>query len=337
MLPNTGYHVDSVVVDGAMVGSPPSYTFNNVQSNHAIRVVFAINRYTITATADSHGTVTPPGSVSVPYGGSQTFAIAPQTGYHIDSVLVDGVRTDSTTSFTFTNVTSAHQIRAFFGINHYTITATAGTHGAIAPSGVVSVTFGSNLVFTILPDSGYQVDSLLVDDVPVTPTMSYEFMSVSANHSIHATFRTTTLVSGFYGVLAGWNIVSLPLTLSDRRTVSVFPSAVSQAYSFEPGFGYTGMDTLTNGHGYWLKFHDSLTVSMTGGVRTTDTVDVLPGWNLIGSVSAPVPVARIQQDPPAIVVSLFYGYTGSYFSSDTLRPSSGYWVKVSQGGRLILR
>ena len=49
--PNTGYGVTNVLVDGASVGAVSSYTFNNVTANHTISASFAVNTYTINASA----------------------------------------------------------------------------------------------------------------------------------------------------------------------------------------------------------------------------------------------------------------------------------------------
>jgi hypothetical protein len=91
MTPLTGYHVDSLFVDGVNQGQVTLYTFTNVTSNRTIRAVFAINQYPIIVTAGANGTVVPTGPVLVTHGTNQTFTITPSTGYHIDSVFVDGV------------------------------------------------------------------------------------------------------------------------------------------------------------------------------------------------------------------------------------------------------
>ena len=46
--------------------------------------------YTITATADSGGTINPSGEVTVQAGANQTFAVTPNTGFQIKRVLLDG-------------------------------------------------------------------------------------------------------------------------------------------------------------------------------------------------------------------------------------------------------
>jgi hypothetical protein len=143
----------------------------------------------ITATAGPHGSISPSGLVLAPYGGNQVFLITPATGYHVDSVFVDDLPVDSTTSYTFFTVTANHTIRASFVINRYTITASAGPNGAIAPVGAASADYGTSPVYTITPDAGYHVDSLLVDGVKVDSTTSYTFVNVAADHTIRAAFR----------------------------------------------------------------------------------------------------------------------------------------------------
>src|SRR5207249_207354 len=127
--PSTGYHIDSVIVDGINQGTPASFTFTNVTGPHTIRAVFAINQFTITPSSGPNGSISPSSPVNVNQGSSQSFTVTPSTGFHTDSVIVDGVNQGTPSSFTFTNVTANHTIRAVFAINKYTITASAGLNG----------------------------------------------------------------------------------------------------------------------------------------------------------------------------------------------------------------
>src|SRR5262249_55737405 len=77
---------------------------------------------------------------------------------------------------------------ASFTIDTWIITASAGAHGTIAPSRSVPVVEGANQPFTITPASGYAIASLTVDGGGVTASSSYTFTSVTANHTIAATF-----------------------------------------------------------------------------------------------------------------------------------------------------
>jgi len=106
-----------VLVDGVSAGAVTSHTFTNVTTAHTIAATFAINTFTITASAGANGTIAPSGIQTVNYGANQTFTITPTLGYHVADVLVDGVSAGAVTSYTFTNVTAAHTIAATFTIN----------------------------------------------------------------------------------------------------------------------------------------------------------------------------------------------------------------------------
>ena len=148
----------------------------------------------ITATVGTGGAISPTGGVSVPYGTDQSFTITPNEGYHVLKVLVDGVSVGAVTSFTFTNVIKAHTIAASFALNTYTITATAGLHGAITPSGAVTVQHGANKLFRITPDSGYHVKDVVVDSETKGAVKSYTFISVTAAHTITASFESNVRI-----------------------------------------------------------------------------------------------------------------------------------------------
>src|SRR6185503_4075669 len=88
--PNACYHVADVLVDGVSQGAITNFTFNNVQANHTISASFAINTFTITATAGANGSISPSGAVVVNCGANQTFTITPDACYAIADVIVDG-------------------------------------------------------------------------------------------------------------------------------------------------------------------------------------------------------------------------------------------------------
>jgi hypothetical protein len=136
-------------------------------------------------------------------------------------------------------------------------------------------------------------------------------------------------------IAAGWNILSVPLIVSGYQTSTIFPTASSPAFAFVNG--YIQRDTLQNGLGYWIKFPGSEIIQLSGAPITEDTIDVNADWNLLGSLSSPIPTSYVTPVPPVAIVSHFYGFSTSsgYFSEDTLKPGSGYWVKVSQVGQLV--
>ena len=190
--PDTGCHVADVLVDGVSQGAITGYQFSNVTANHTISVSFAIDTYTITASAGANGSISPSGPVTVNHGSNQSFTITPNVGYHVVDVLVDGVSHGSISDYQFSNVIANHTISASFAINTYTITASAGANGIITPSGAVSINHGSSQAFTITPSIGYHVDDVLVDGSSVGAVTSHQFNNVTSNHTISASFVVTS-------------------------------------------------------------------------------------------------------------------------------------------------
>jgi hypothetical protein len=158
---------------------------------------------------------------------------------------------------------------------------------------------------------------------------------------------SSVLSSGFLGgpppahvgisiaVRDAWNLVSIPLTVSDYAKTTLFPTSTSNAFAYQGG--YVAEPTLANGTGYWLKFGANQSVPILGFPRSSENIPVLQGWNLIGSVSQAVGVTNVQSIPPGRVTTSFFGYaSGGYAVADSIRPGMGYWVKVSGNGSLIL-
>jgi len=198
---DSGYHVADVLVDGTSVGAVTSYTFTNLAANHTIAASFAVDTasYTITASAGANGSISPTGEVTAFEGTSKPFTITANTGYHIADVLVDGASVGAVSSYTFTNVTSAHSISASFAVDTFTLTASAGANGSISPAGASVVNYGASQIFTFTPASGYYVSDVLVDGVAVAAVPgvvpnSYTFSNVTANHTISANFDNRTRI-----------------------------------------------------------------------------------------------------------------------------------------------
>jgi hypothetical protein len=155
----------------------------------------------------------------------------------------------------------------------------------------------------------------------------------TANKPLYIFMRGTP-VNLSVNVNAGWNMVSVPLLVDDYRKETLYPTAKSPAYTFEGT--YVVKDTLKNVIGYWIKFSFPQTIDFTGYDNNNDTVDVVDGWNMIGSLSDSLPVMNITSIPSPIITSQFFLFDRGYFVADTLIPGYGYWVKVSQAGKLIL-
>jgi hypothetical protein len=264
---NSCYHVADVLVDGGSVGAQTSYTFPAVSANHTISASFALDTLRIVASAGPGGSISPLDTVRVACGSDQTFTITPDATHAIADVLVDGSSVGAVGTYTFPGVATDHTIAASFVRTGWTITASAGTGGAIAPSGAVVVATGADQTFTITPDACYHIQDVLVDGGSVGAQTSYTFPGVSADHTISASFTPDlTLSIGQvvqYEGNSGTTPFDFPVTLSGTcsatvqatwKTVDGTATAASGDYvpdstvvSFPPGTTSQTVTVLVNG------------------------------------------------------------------------------------------
>jgi hypothetical protein len=85
-----------------------------MNANISVTATFILKTITITASAGANGSITPQGTPSVNYGGSQSFTITPAQGYQVSDVRVDGTAIGAATSYLFGNVMANHSISASF-------------------------------------------------------------------------------------------------------------------------------------------------------------------------------------------------------------------------------
>ena len=78
-----------------------TYLYDDV--NHVIHIQSGGGTPVITATAGANGSISPTGSITVTSGGNQTFTIAPNSGYQVASVTVDGTPVGAVISHHFSD------------------------------------------------------------------------------------------------------------------------------------------------------------------------------------------------------------------------------------------
>ena len=177
------------------MGAVTTYTFTDVTADHTIAASFAIDTYTITASAGPTGPSPRPARSWSTTGADQTFTITPAAGYHVADVLVDGViggRGDHL--HLHRRHRRPHHRRQLRHRHLHHHRTSAGANGSITPAGTAawSTYRLSDQAFTITPAAGYHVADVLVDGVAVGAVTSYTFTDVTANHTIAASFAIDT-------------------------------------------------------------------------------------------------------------------------------------------------
>jgi hypothetical protein len=329
--PDTGYHIASITVNGepVTVTNPAGqeYQFSAVSVDDSISATFAINTFSITVSQGDHGTISPE-TTSVNYGAGQEFTFTPATGYHIVAILVNGTTVGATSPYTVSDVTGATSLTAEYAIDVFTVTVGDHTHGSISSTNGTSVNYGDGLSFSVTPDAGYHLVSVLIDGQPATAP--YNFINVIANgHTISATFAidtfTITVTQGANGLITGSSSANYGADASytiapstGYHIVNVIVDGVSK--------GATASYTISNvyaTHTVTASFAvniDAITATVT---TTGDTYSVGISGNVTAQQMSNVTITPYQSNTTTIVSFTVTGPSGtSGFGNMTLPKTS---------------
>ena len=137
------------------------------------------------------------------------------------SVLTPGMHVVAWEAFDNAGNLDAHMVSfVVFAGTTVDISASAGAHGTISPSGTVPAPVNGDQAFTIAADANYKIADVVVDGSSVGAVSSYTFHHVTAAHTIVASFAPN----------APHVSVSVSFTSSNHRhvlfTVHVTPMAI---------------------------------------------------------------------------------------------------------------
>lgn len=200
---------------------------------------------TVTATANSGGSISPSGISFVIPGGNISYEITPDPGVTLQDVLVNGESVGPVTSYTFTELLEDATIEAIFFTSTKTITINVSGNGTVSPQGPISVATGSNQVITFTPASGWSIDlAALAATVPSPTTASVAGSSlILGNISDDITLDATFTQSAFTVTSSTANTLG---TISPLGTQLV-TAGNSVTYKATPKLGTIRARILVNG------------------------------------------------------------------------------------------
>ena len=170
---NTGYTFTNWTEDGNVASTNASYTFN-VTGNRTLVANFALNTYSITATANptAGGTVTGAGTYN--QGASCTLTATANTGYTFSNWTENGSVVSTNADYTFT-VEGARTLVANFTLNSYTIAATANPSAGGTVSGAGEYNHGTSCTLTATANTGYTFTNWTENGSVVSTNANYTF------------------------------------------------------------------------------------------------------------------------------------------------------------------
>ena len=186
---NTGYTFTNWTEGGNAVSTNASYTFN-VSGNRTLVANFALNTYSITATADPTAGGTVSGAGTYNHGASCTLTATANTGYTFVNWTKNGTQVSTNASYTF-NVAEAGDYVAHFSLNSYNITATANPAAGGTLSGAGEYNHGASCTLTATANTGYTFTNWTENGSVVSTNASYTF-TVSGARNLVANFTLNT-------------------------------------------------------------------------------------------------------------------------------------------------
>ena len=184
--------------------------------------------YVITTTVEGNGSITPE-NPSVSQGQDQTFLIQPATGYHIASLTVDGYPVLTDSSYTFTNVQSAHSIEAMFAATAYSLSVENGSgSGSYAYQQQVTIAADA-------PAVGKEFDQWTGDTQYAADVLS---STTAVTMPTHPVTLTATYKDVYYALVITGGTGSGSCTYQQQVTIAADAPAVGM--TFDRWIGDTG-------------------------------------------------------------------------------------------------
>jgi Divergent InlB B-repeat domain/Bacterial Ig domain/Domain of unknown function (DUF5060)/Secretion system C-terminal sorting domain/Carbohydrate binding domain len=216
--------------------------------------------YTISASAGANGTISPSGSVAVNSGASQSFSFAPNAGYEVADVIVNGVSQGVLTSYTFSNVTANQSISVSFKqsviVGDY-VRITSPTNGATLAAGTPVTVIAEGFDAQGIATMRFQVDGGTFFNDDVAP-YSYTFSNLSVgNHTLVVQMKdnlVNRILSNPVSITIVNTTPTYTITASAGSNGSISPSGsvavnsgANQSFSFTPNAGYEVAGVTVNG------------------------------------------------------------------------------------------
>ncbi|SVA94464.1 uncharacterized protein METZ01_LOCUS147318, partial [marine metagenome] len=124
--------------------------------------------------------------------------------------------------------------------------------------------------------------------------------------------------------------------VEDASNNILFPESIEGTlYSFDDGYNLE--TSLIQGEGYWLRFNEEGSTTISGTPINELTISLNEGWNLIAGISNTINISEIEDPDGLTVPGTIYGFTTEgYSSAEIIEPGKGYWVRANSSGSIIL-
>lgn len=367
ILPEAGNTYQDVWINGEshpemVKGSNMTLTLTNITEDMDVWVSFdrgtppsTPTTHELTAETSSGGGIVSPEHVTAADGITVPFTFIAQKGYRLTDVTLDGVSVPAANydgGVLKVLANADHHVVGTFtkggGIEdkgtHYSIFADCSSGGTISPMGRVSVPYGGNMSFTLIPDSGYKVKSITVSQNGTQSVVdpfngsSYTLFNVTTDTVFYVTFAP----------LDPGDVVYLPntfdITATSSANGSISPSGVttvaegaSAYFTFVPREGFklsyivvdgTNIPASSVSHGQYAfmkvkEEHTIHAVFIDASLDESDFATINVSNPANGTITPSGNVLVEKGSDASFRIAPYFGYklTGILFNGRTISPT----------------
>jgi surface protein len=150
-------------------------------------------------------------------------------------------------------------------------------------------------------------------------------------HLVAGTGSITTTLS----MNSGWNLIGLPASISHEEFTNIFTGSI-EGTLYEFTNTYALRSQLQPGIGYWIRYPQTVSETLSGEFVSEVTWNLKKGWNLVSGPSSSVSVSSIVDPQNVLIPNTFFDFRSQYGNSTLLNPGRGYWVRTSDAGTVVV-
>lgn len=195
----SGYRFDCWKEGDNVISKDAKHAVSNITGNREFTAYFSRTQYKVSVSVTPQDTGYTAGAATYNAGDKVTLTATAYSGYHFEKWTSGDKVLGTDSTLVINNLQVDANIVANFAkdaAKTYTITATcANAGGTISPAGTSKVSEGSNAIYSIVPDKGYMVSNVVVDNKSIGAVYSYTFTSIKGNHAIAVAFQPVPAAS----------------------------------------------------------------------------------------------------------------------------------------------
>ena len=197
------------------------------------------------------------------------------------------------------------------------------------------------------------------ESVPNPEPLNNITSNLTTNSSENSSNQSTILLTFNETLTAGWNLISIPLNVTNK-SVSAVLGSIEGTYdtvlsydsgnwkTYSPIFPeFSDLTKLELGKGYWIHILNETTLQINGTLPNNTKITLNSGWNLIGYPSVNAKNVSEVLDPIKQNYNIIMSYTPGGWKTYSplflnmsdlkeMEPGKGYWINVNNPTTLTI-